>query len=382
MKLPDTLIQQLCQEKEILKAVLSCPVKGSTRVRVSFRPVAVKGEERLQMEEEYPTKVFHKNLNWNEAVSYFLELLNDEFQEAHLFAKSGDFHLLKSKNKEWKLIKKRPSHLPVVPQHNRAKKYLIDPSSPFWQKLDVTDKKGAVKPSMQAKFRQVERFLEIASDLLKKLPKKDVLRIVDFGCGKSYLTFALAEWLKMQSQPSEILGIDLKEDVVKNLNTLANDLGYAQLKFEAGAIQDFQLSEEGIDLVISLHACDTATDELLAKAVKAQAKAILSVPCCQHELFKQIEQPLLNPLLKHGILKERFSALVTDACRSALLEQAGYHTQVLEFIDTEHTPKNLLIRAVKGDGCIYSKDHLSEFLEFLHIHPKLLRLLRNGDTHN
>lgn len=379
MNLPNELFESLCQEKAILKAVLSHPEKGVPLLRVTLRPLLIKGQECVQAAEEFPSKIHHKNLTWGEVPDLLRYWLKDSFREAHLFTQTAEFHLLKNKKGDWKIVKKLATRLPVIEPHNRTKRYLIDPSSPFWQKLGVAGKNGEIKPSMHSKFRQVERFLEIANDLLKKLPQSQNLRVIDFGCGKSYLTFALAELLKNQGQAFEILGIDLKEEVVKNLNRIANDLEYTHLKFIAGSIQDFEI-EGNIDLVISLHACDTATDALLAKAIQSEAKGILSVPCCQHELFSQIEQPLLAPLLKYGILKERFSALVTDACRAGLLEQYGYQTQILEFIDTEHTPKNLLIRAIKKDKNRSTSNDLSTFFSFLHVNPQLNKLLKDDHS--
>lgn len=379
MNLPIELFETLCQEKAILKAVLSHPEKGVSQLRVTLRPLVIKGEERVQAAEEFPTKILHKNLTWNEVPALFGHLLEKSFREAHLFTQDTEYHILKKKDGQWKLVKKLAKRLPVISPHNRPKQYLIDPKSPFWQKLGVSGKNGEIKASMHSKFRQVERFLEIANDLLKKLPKVDVLRVVDFGCGKSYLTFALAEFLRLKEQSFEILGIDLKEDVVKNLNQIAKDLAYTSLKFIAGSIQEYEM-EGRIDLVISLHACDTATDALLAKAIHCEAKGILSVPCCQHELFQQIQQPLLEPLLKYGILKERFAALVTDASRAGLLEKSGYQAQILEFIDTEHTPKNLLIRAVRREKPIPASGDLSGFFSFLHINPQLNKLLSDGHS--
>lgn len=374
----DELIGTLSNDKALIKAVLAHPVKGSPLVRVTVRPLSIKGKERLQITEEYSTKVLHKNISWDQVPSVLKFYFHETFREGHFFTTTGDYHFLKGKSGEWKVIKKKATHLPTIQEHNRPKQYLIDPASPFWKQLDVVGKNGEIKSTMRSKFRQVERFLEIAEDLLKKLPETRLLRVVDFGCGKSYLTFALAEHLKNKGQPFQILGVDLKEEVVVHLNQIAEALGYSSLKFIAGSIQDCAIEQE-VDLVISLHACDTATDELLAKAVKAKAKGILSVPCCQHELLKQITQPLLDPLLKYGILKERFSALVTDACRAELLEQSGYRTQILEFIDTEHTPKNLLIRALRREKQSLKNEQLSSFFHFLKIKPKLSELLKYDD---
>jgi SAM-dependent methyltransferase len=201
-----------------------------------------------------------------------------------------------------------------------------------------------------SKFRQVNRFLELVDDVLPALPAGGPLRVVDFGSGKSSLTFALHHLLHaVHGREVELVGLDLKEDVVARCSALAERLGAEGLSFRVG---DIATSEdiERADLVVSLHACDTATDHALARAVRWQADVILAVPCCQHELARQIESATLAPLLRHGLLRERFAADVTDAVRAQLLELAGYDAQLVEFIELEHTPKNVLIRAVRRPG--------------------------------
>jgi SAM-dependent methyltransferase len=235
----------------------------------------------------------------------------------------------------------------------------------------VMTAEGRVVKAKYDKFRQINRFLEMVSDVIPDLPRSKPLTIVDFGCGKSYLTFALYHLLAIKEQlPVRIIGLDLKQDVIETCSKLALELGWDNLTFSVGDIAKFE-GHTSVDMVVTLHACDTATDSALLKAIGWEASVILSVPCCQHELFRQISQPMLKPLLKHGILKERFSALVTDAVRANLLELAGYRTQLLEFIDLEHTPKNILIRAVKGHQADMEqlKQEYERFRDFMGISP-------------
>jgi SAM-dependent methyltransferase len=262
---------------------------------------------------------------------------------------------------------------------------------PFLVELGVQTPDGKVVKAKYDKFRQINRYLEFVRDVLPALESaaysdntegngKRTLNIIDFGCGKSYLTFALYYYLKvMNNYDIRVIGLDLKKDVIENCQALSDRLGYKDLKFLVGDISSYE-GTDSADMVVTLHACDTATDYALAKAVKWNAKVILSVPCCQHEVNKQIACDELKPALKYGLIKERMSALFTDAIRANLLEQQGYDTQLLEFIDIEHTPKNILIRAVKKGHMKYNSDKgnrngLEAMMEFLNINPTLQKLL-------
>ena len=218
---------------------------------------------------------------------------------------------------------------------------------PFLVDLGVMTAEGRVVHARYDKFRQINRFLEFIEDILPALPRDRELTILDFGCGKSYLTFAVYYYLReCWGLDVRIIGLDLKRDVIRRCSELGRKYGYEKLTFLEGDIAGYEGCSQ-VDMVVTLHACDTATDHALYKAVKWNAKVILSVPCCQHELNAQIQNDVLAPVLKYGLLKERIAALVTDGLRAELLEQQGYDTQILEFIDMEHTPKNILIRAVK-----------------------------------
>ena len=232
--------------------------------------------------------------------------------------------------------------------HNRSKSYILKEGEcvDFLVDLGVMTKDGKVVKAKYDKYRQINRFLEFIEDIIPQLDKSSEQTIIDFGCGKSYLTFAMYYYLKvLKGYDIRIVGLDLKEDVIEKCNLLSKKYGYDKLKFLVGDIASYE-DVTKVDMVVTLHACDTATDYALAKAVKWGAKVILSVPCCQHEANTMIKNELLSPVFSYGILKERMAAIFTDAVRANLLEEAGYQTQILEFIDMEHTPKNLLIRAV------------------------------------
>lgn len=267
---------------------------------------------------------------------------------------------------------------------NKKKNYLISEGTPvpFMVLLGVMTPEGRVINSRYDKFRQINRFLEFINDILPEVQKqvKDrPIRIADFGCGKSYLTFAVHYFLTaVKGIKAEIIGLDLKKDVIDYCNKIAEQLSLGGLKFDTGNIADYSYQNDP-DIVITLHACDTATDFALDYAVKHNCKAILSVPCCQHEMNQQLNKndvpEEFKPLLKYGIIKERFAALLTDALRSEYLEAQGYSVQMLEFIDMEHTPKNILIRAVKNrqeSGKTPAADTLTSALK---IHPTLKNLL-------
>ena len=253
----------------------------------------------------------------------------------------------------------------MILSHNRKKNYLLDENTPypFLVRLGVQTPDGKVKKQQHDKFRQINRFVEFIDDSLAHLPKDRTIRILDFGSGKSYLTFALYHYLRIEKGLDiKVTGLDLKKEVIEECSMIAKDLGYENLEFLVGDINDYN-DETSVDMVVTLHACDVATDMALARAVKWGAKVILSVPCCQHELFSQVNSPALDIMLQHGLIKERFSALATDSIRAELLSLVGYEAQLLEFIDMEHTPKNILIRAYHT-GRKASADEINRYTEF------------------
>lgn len=266
--------------------------------------------------------------------------------------------------------------------HNKTKQYILKEGHPvdFLVGLGVQSPDGKVTKAKYDKFRQINRYLEFIEDVLEELPKDRTIRIIDFGCGKSYLTFAMYYYLhELKGKDIRVTGLDLKTDVIDHCNELAQKCGYDHLHFEKGDISTYTGADR-VDMVVTLHACDTATDFALEKAIKWGAKVIMAVPCCQHEVNKQIHCEDLKPVLKYGLIKERMSALITDAVRANLLTEQGYDTQILEFIDMEHTPKNLLIRAVKRNHMRpKAKEDVQELLTYLGISPTLARLLEEKE---
>ncbi len=261
--------------------------------------------------------------------------------------------------------------------HNRKKTYILQESHPvpFLRDLGVMTETGKVVRAKYDKFRQINRFLEFIEDILPQLSKDRENVIIDFGCGKSYLTFAMYHYLTLiKSYPVRVIGLDLKQEVIDHCNALSRKYGFDHLQFYHGDIASYEGVDQ-VDMVVTLHACDTATDYALAKAVAWKAKVILSVPCCQHEWNKQMKNALMEPILRYGILKERIAALYTDGLRAELLEHAGYRTQVLEFIDMEHTPKNILIRAVRQGRPKDNEEEIRKLLAFWEVEPTLAKLL-------
>ncbi len=341
---------------------LSAPRKGREELKTRVRPVLLRDELKFQFETFRGAKAFHENLPPVEAVDRIAELMTDVFCQLQLQAAAGQVTALVSRKGKITVREKRGTAGKAAPEalqdagvkrtalaHNKKKRYLLEEGRPvpFLVDLGVMTPEGKIVHARYDKFRQINRFLEFVEDILPALPKDRELTILDFGCGKSYLTFAIYYYLReCQGLDVRIIGLDLKEDVIRKCSDLSCKYGYDKLTFLQGDIAGYEGCSR-VDMVVTLHACDTATDYALYKAVRWGASVILSVPCCQHELNKQIENEILAPVLKYGLLKERMSALITDGLRAELLEQQGYDTQILEFIDMEHTPKNILIRAVK-----------------------------------
>lgn len=363
---------------EFVQAVLSNPRKKEGILKVKVRPIEKKGNLLFQLESFTKTQAFHENLDPISARDRLLEYM-EEFRQMQVSTVHMNYTVLVSKKGKVTIQKKtsKGSVRPVELSHNRSKKYILEEGIPvpFLQDLGVMTKDGKIVHSRFDKFRQINRFLEFIEDILPKLEKDREITILDFGCGKSYLTFAMYYYLhELKHYDVRIIGLDLKADVIAHCQQLAEDYGYEKLTFLTGDIADYD-GVDHVDMVVTLHACDTATDYALDKAVRWGAKVILSVPCCQHEVNRQIENELLQPVLKYGLIKERMSALLTDAIRANLLEEAGYQVQVLEFIDMEHTPKNILLRAVKS-GRQKRAEELTKMMEELHVSPTLAALMR------
>lgn len=365
--------------ENMFRLILSGSRKSDGPSKVKIRPVRLRDGLYYQASETWGTKVLHNNYTKEELISYVEEKAGQGFSQIQLQGETRDGSILISK-KGTVTVKTRlhPREERTIPtEHNRKKKYLLEEGTavPFLQDLGVMTQNGKIVAKRYDKFRQINRFLEFIEDILPQLPRDRTLKILDFGCGKSYLTFAMYYYLKqVKGYSLEIIGLDLKEDVISKCNELAQKYGYENLHFYQGDIASYEGADQ-VDLVVTLHACDTATDYALAKAVSWNAGVILSVPCCQHELNRQMENEMLEPVLSYGILKERMAALITDGLRAKLLEEAGYEVQILEFIDMEHTPKNLLIRAVKKGKRKKTDRKLETCMEALHVNPTLKRLL-------
>lgn len=324
-------------------------------VKIKVRPIQNKDKVVYQVSEYIGPKVFHTNYDKAELHDRIISWLTNDFKQAQFNLTDAIAMVLSGKNGNMtiKYKKSETSREQKNLSHNRTKNYILQEGIPveFLIDLGVMTKEGKIVRQKYDKYRQINRFLEFVEDILPQLDKSREQTIIDFGCGKSYLTFAMYYYLKeLKGYDIRIIGLDLKEDVIRKCNDLKDRYGYNKLQFYIGDIASYQ-DVDAVDMVVTLHACDTATDHALAKAVKWGAKVILSVPCCQHEANASIQNDLMRPVLKYGILKERMSALMTDAIRAELLEEQGYTTQILEFIDMEHTPKNLLIRAVKTGKC-------------------------------
>jgi len=317
--------------------------------RVVVRPTMVKGARVFQWASRNNGRETHENLSGEATSQRIRQFLGHSYGQAHVFTVEADFDVSVGADGRLRVRRGRPRRAPVALDHNRKKSYFLPDNepTPFLVEIGVMTPAGKVKASKQAKFRQINRFLELVDDVIPNLPASGDLRVVDFGSGKSYLTFALYHLLtRIHKRTVHILGLDRLADVVADCRRVAEKLDCPGLEFRVGEIGDEPLGGT-IDLAVSLHACDTATDDALARAVVWQAAVILAVPCCQHELAKKIHTPQLEPLHRQGILHEQFASLATDALRAQALEACGYKTQVLEFIELEHTAKNLLLRAVR-----------------------------------
>ena len=381
-----------CLNETLIRVILSNPSSKDGVIKICARPMLKNKSLLFQIEEYTKTQVFHKNLTAGDAGSYLTGKLSSDtssqtasFKNALVETQSFTANVLVSK-KGTITIKKKMNASAKQPKislsHNRKKKYILEEGIPvpFLIDLGVMTQNGSIVNAHYDKFRQINRFLEYIEDILPSLPTGRELRILDFGCGKSYLTFAIYYYLKvLKGYPVRITGLDLKEDVIRHCNELAVKYGYDKLEFLCGDIAYYDGCSQ-VDMVVTLHACDTATDYALAKAVGWGAKVILSVPCCQHELNKQMKNDLLSPVLHYGILKERMAALMTDGLRAQILEANGYRTQILEFIDMAHTPKNLLIRAVYNGHCADNKAQINDLLAAFDVNPTLYRLLCKKDN--
>lgn len=371
-------ILELHLDENMLQAVVSGAKKSDIPSKIKIRPVINKEILKFQTTISDGKKELHKNMEKQEIKEQLQSWMAADYKQLQLDTVAYAITVLVSKKGKMTIKKKRwDKPKAAVPlQHNRKKKYVLPEGVPvpFLVDLGVMTPEGKIVNSKYDKFRQINRFLEFVEDILPQLKRSGEITIIDFGCGKSYLTFAMYYYLKiLQGMDIHMIGLDLKEDVIDKCNELAGNYGYDKLEFYMGDIASYEGVNQ-VDMVVTLHACDTATDYALAKAVKWGADVILSVPCCQHELNGQIHNDILEPVLKYGLIKERMAALLTDAFRAGRLEEEGYNVQILEFIDMEHTPKNILIRAVKS-GVPKKVKNLAECMELVGARPTINKLL-------
>lgn len=376
-----TEVRKLCEEyvgKDLYQIIISNPTKTSKINKVKVRPIMLKDTLVFQVTETRGAQVFHENYKKEKLIDKIEEYLTESFKQLELTGTAIQATVLISKKGKITIKKKKvQTEKKIDLSHNKTKKYILQEGTlvPFLVDLGVQTKEGKIVRSNYDKFRQINRYLEFIADVMPILPEDRCINIIDFGCGKSYLTFALYYYMKILCKRDiQVIGLDLKEKVIEDCNELAVRYGYDKLKFVTGDVSTYT-GEGNVDMVVTLHACDTATDYALQKAVNWGAKVIFTVPCCQHEVNEQISNKELQPLLKYGLIKERISALITDAIRANLLEEQGYQVQVMEFIDMEHTPKNILIRAVKEKAGKGKDTGIGEMTEFLHIRNTLQEIL-------
>ncbi|MBQ7641806.1 MAG: SAM-dependent methyltransferase [Acholeplasmatales bacterium] len=330
----------------IIKGIISGKKnKNNKYEKAKLQKIIINNIDYIQLSLFTEKQVFHSNYSIDDINNKIIELLESDFNNLELTTSDYIYsYRITSKGKVLSNRKKADNSL-ITLEHNRKKKYLIEEGMvvPPLIDLGVMMPDGRVVKASYDKFKQINRFLEIVDDVIKD---EKHLNIIDFGCGKSYLTFILYYYFRViRKIDVNIIGLDLKEDVIDNCNNIANKYGYDKLKFYKGNISDYS-EKSNIDMIVTLHACDTATDFALYHAINMKCKFIFSVPCCQHEINNQLSTDILHPITKFGILKDRYSAIFTDAIRANILQYYGYKTNVMEFVDIENSPKNLLIRAI------------------------------------
>ena len=373
-------------EQEIVKIVISNKKDKDEKYNKIVILLKETPKKKYYQIEKYTDKqVFHKNIELNMLEETILELMESKYKQLSAWSVNMNFDLkISKKNKVFLGKKKNNNSNIVIKGHNKEKNYILKEGTIIQPLIDlgVFTKEGKVINSQYDKYKQINRFIEIIDDEVKK-NKFEELTVLDFGCGKSYLTFVLYYYFtEIKKINVKMIGLDLKADVIKKCNDIAKKYNYKNLSFELGDINGFKYNNK-VDMVITLHACDTATDYALYNAIKWNTKMIFSVPCCQHEFNSQMKPENLPILSKYGIVKERVSALMTDAVRANLLESVGYKTQLLEFIDIAHSPKNILIRASKSNISSEKKEkalkEVNDLIREFNFKPTLYNLLKEEE---
>jgi len=380
------------QEDKLIKIVFSDRKSGDFN-KVIIKPIILKSAKNIQIESFKDNKAFHKNIDLNnlKELEYNLKEYINNFKQILLQIEGSDISFIRKKE-NFSRKEKDSNLIKTSNEHNKKKQYILNEGDKidFLIELGLMSVEGKILKSSYNKFKQINKYLEFIDDVIEELKTKKLItnhiNVLDFGCGKSYLTFALYYYLKnyRKDLTFSIVGLDLKKDVIEFCNKLAKKLNYENLEFLNGNIKDYDKSKE-VDLVFSLHACNNATDYSLEKALSLDAKAILAVPCCHHEFFEKIQKNknsefynTLKIMADNGVILDKFATLATDSFRSLSLELCGYKTKMIEFIDMEHTPKNILIRAIKSKSSNL-KEKLVEYnklKEFLGIKPLLEDLIK------
>lgn len=389
------LLQGAIEKNGVKKIVMSSPLKGESS-KLGIKPLKIKDKMVFQVEEFIDNKAFHKNFSPDEILEFIL-MKSEDFKNINLFTDELEASIINNRGKihiREKIVKSKVE----IKEHNNVKKYIIPQGKPieFLIDLGIMDRDGKILKNSYSKFRQINRYLEFIRDTVEELKESkaigESLKVVDFGSGKSYLTFVLYYYLKvMLGFKVQVIGLDLKRDVMENCGKLAGKYGFSDLKFMYGDIKDF-VELKDVDLVFSLHACNNATDYAFLKGLELDAKCIMAVPCCHKEFNQKISKNLkeseldskLSLLTEHGILMEKMSSLLTDGFRAGVMELCGYRASVMEFIDTEHTPKNLLIKAIRDKNVEKKFDEkLKEceiFMNFLNVDPLFFQLAKKYFT--
>ena len=382
------LLKENFENKNITKCIFSNMKGDYEYTKIIIKPLIIKNNFVYQFEQFKNNKAYHSNLTIEESIQK-LSTIIENFYQYVVFTTEADIQIIRGK-KDFNMKSTCNQKEICSLEHNKIKKYILEEGTPipFLIRLGIMGEDGKVFKKSYDKFRQINKYLEFIDETIKELKNKKYIdthiKAVDFGCGKSYLTFALHYYLKnIQNMTFEVIGLDLKKDVIEHCNQIAKDLNMENIEFLTGDIKDFN-KLKNVDLIFSLHACNNATDYSLLKGLELGAKAILAVPCCQHEFNQKMSQnkkseffAFENPIGKHGILLEKFASLATDALRAQALELCGYKTQVMEFIDMEHTPKNILIRGIKENP---NKNTLEKKLQEYEIYKKFLGIEPLLDT--
>ncbi len=373
-------LENIIDKKLIESVSISNPLKRGEGIalKVKISSVIIKNKLAYQVSEYIGQKVIHKNIDAEIIIDEIISIMEKGFKQCNITS-NVLCTILMNKKKQFTLtgIKDNLNAISLPKEHNKTKNYIIGEGEyvDWMYKLGLMDKSGIVLKHRQKKFRQINKFLEMLKDIEDEIPENSI--IVDMGCGKSYLTFAMYHYFNIIKKKNiEIRGYDLKKDVVEYCNELAEKFEFRSLKFYCEDIANIENTDERIAMIITLHACDTATDYAIYHGIRWGCKVMMNVPCCQHELFHQMKNDDMSIMLNHGIIKERFAALLTDSIRARIIELKGYRVQVMEFIDMEHTPKNIMIRSVKTGKSEdkKKKEDLEKIIKEYNIHPTLYNL--------